>query len=147
MKRILFIVLFFFAFSCISFSQDWKDELIKELVIFEEGKMTSTDYTLITMNDGRTMQIKAYAEVADKEIISRDQFIAIFSITTFTLIQEMLDEARLKDDEYKMKTIDELIGSADIEINCYMGKNGIQIELKAGSEIERFTQTWEDLYE
>ncbi|MCK3684284.1 hypothetical protein [Maribellus sp. YY47] len=148
MKKLLFVL--FAVLSVNAYAQDWKDELAKDLVEIKAEKMTATDLTLITMlADGTSMQVKAYAEAPANSFISRDQFVAIFSTLTITLIENMLSEAGLTESDYKTKTveIEDLIGTADVELSCYMGKNGIQIVIKAGGEENKVTQTWESMFE
>ena len=146
MNKLSITLLLLLSISVSSFAQKWEKELKKELVIIEEGKLKSTDYTLISMNNGNSMQIKSYAEASNSGFISRDQFVALFASTATMMIQQILTEAGLTENDYRTTTIDELIGSADIVLNLYMGKNGLQIEMKASGETNRITQTWEDIF-
>lgn len=132
------------------YAQHWSDELSGQLVQVKEGKMTSTELTVITLvSDGTSMQVTTYAEAPANDFISRDRFVAIFSTTFYVLIEKMLSEQGLSEDDYKTKTIgiDELIGTADIELSCFMGKNGIQVVVAYEGEEKKITKTWDSVFE
>ena len=146
MKTYYFTFVLLVTVSLSSFSQEWKTMLLKDLVKIENGKFTSTDCSLITMSDGTKMQIKSHAEAPAAGVISRDQFISIFATTTMVLVQSILTQGGLLEADYSIKTVEELIGVPDVEINCIMGKTGIQIEVKSDDGTNRVTQTWDEIF-
>lgn len=95
------------------------------------------------------MQVTTYAEAPANDFISRDRFVAIFSTTFYVLIEKMLSEQGLSEDDYKTKTVgvDDLIGTADIELSCFMGKNGIQVVVAYEGEEKKITKTWDSVFE
>ncbi len=144
------LILMLMIASSILNAQEWKAELLRNIIVMQGDKMTATDLTMITTNfDGNSMQVKSYAEAPANSFISRDQFVALFSTTVYVLIEAILEEGGLTHHDYKMKTldIDDLIGTADIEITIYMGKNGMQLVMKVGTEENKITQTWETIFE
>lgn len=137
-------------FTVNAYAQHWSDELSGQLVQVKEGKMTSTELNVITLvSDGTSMQVTTYAEAPANDFISRDRFVAIFSTTFYVLIEKMLSEQGLSEDDYKTKTVgvDDLIGTADIELSCFMGKNGIQVVVAYEGEEKKITKTWDSVFE
>ncbi len=148
MKKILFVLLLILSVN--AYSQDWKQELARDIVVVKDGKMTATDLTLITiLSNGRTMQVKSYGEAPANSFISRDQFVAFFSTGVNSITEKILKEAGLKEDDYKTKTIDvkDLIGNAEVELYFYLGKTGMQTVIKGGGKEEKVTLTWETIFE
>ena len=120
-------------------SQNISDKLLKDLVKMVNGKMTVTDFTLLT-SGGKSIQIKAYGEAPAQGVISRDNFIAFFT----ALCTEMI--AGMKTDPNdKTMDLEDIIGKPDIEINVYMAKSGIQIETITGAGPNRVTMQWSDI--
>ncbi len=139
MKRfILFFTVIFFSIN--TFSQVTSDDLLKNIVEIKADKFTATDLTLLTLSDGvTTFQIKAYAE-APSNIISRDNFVAFFTLITTEMIKGLSN-----DENSKTSDLDEIIGNPDVIINCYMTKSGVQIEVKGDNGTNRTTMKWSDL--
>ncbi|PIE84846.1 hypothetical protein CSA08_05080 [Candidatus Gracilibacteria bacterium] len=148
MKKLVLVLLTMLSINL--FAQDWKDQLATDLVVVKDGKMTITDLTLITiLEDGSSVQIKTYAEAPINSFISRDQFVAIFSTNSYVFIKELLAEGGFTEEDYKIKTVDikDLIGTADVELVFYMGRNGMQVVVEAAGEQTKITQTWESIFE
>ncbi|KAF5067044.1 hypothetical protein DSECCO2_257680 [anaerobic digester metagenome] len=140
MKRILFFLVGA-VLSFNSFSQDYQKELIKDIVVIKGDKFTAVDYNLLSLSDGTTTyQIKSYAE-APTSVISRDNFVAFFTVIVYEMINNMTD-----DKEAKQTDLEEIIGNPDVEINCYMNKTGVQIEIKNANGTNRVTQKWSDFF-
>jgi len=122
------------------FSQDYQKELLEDIVVITGGKYTATDYTLVTLADGSTLQVKYYGEAPAANVISRDNFVAIFSYITIEMLNTITEGQ-----ETTSTDLEEIIGNPDVEINCFMNKTGVQIEVKGPEGSNRFTQTWSEL--
>ncbi len=141
MKKTIFLIAIFLS-SCVlsTNAQNVSEKLLKDIVKIFNGKMTATDFTLLT-SGGKSIQIKAYGEAPAQGVISRDNFIAFFT----ALCTEMI--AGMKTDPNdKTVDLDDIIGKADIEINVYMAKSGIQIETITSAGPNRVTMQWSDLF-
>jgi len=122
------------------FSQDYQKELLEDIVVISGGKFTANDYTLITLADGATFQVKCYGEAPAANVISRDNFVAIFTYITIEVLNGITDG-----EETNSTDLEEIIGNPDVEINCFMNKTGVQIEVKGPDGTDRFTQKWSEL--
>ncbi|MDX2128495.1 MAG: hypothetical protein SFU91_05610 [Chloroherpetonaceae bacterium] len=142
MKLIFSLLLAFCVGSTSLFAQDYQAFLMKDMVAIESGKYKTTGYSIITFSDGHTLQVKSYAEAPASGVISRDHFVALFSI----LAHSIGDEFTKGDEGAKSKDVDELIGNPDVVINCFMTKNGIQVEIKTNQGTNRQTMKWSDLF-
>lgn len=131
--------------TSITYAQDWKKQLAEDLVKLEDNKFKTVDYTLMSFSNGNSIQIKSYAEASADGSISRDNFIGFFAILTHEITNSIPKEGGYSEGEYHTKTIDELIGNPDVEINCYMNKNGIQIEVKTQEGVNRITKSWAEI--
>ncbi len=148
MKRILVIVICIFSFGLSA--QEWKDELSRDIVELKEGKMTFTELTLIThIREGTTLQVKTYAEAPANDFISRDQFVAWVSLMSYIWVESFITEPGLTADDFKFKTISvqDMIGKPDLKLSLYMSAAGVQFIVFADGNEERFTQTWESIFE
>lgn len=122
-------------------SQVSQADLVKDLVKFSNGKMIITDFELLNQSDGTSIQIKSYAEAPVTGVISRDYFVELFGVLTYELIETMKS-----DENADTKTLSELIGNPDVEINLFMNKGGIQIEIKTSEGTNRKTILWPELF-
>ncbi len=135
MKR-LFLVVVSAVFALTAFAQT-QEELLADLVVVKDGKFTITDYVLAeSEEDGDNAQIKMYAEAPAEGVISRDNFLALYTTLTVRLVALLYSG-------YEIEDLDDLIGNADMEINIYMGKGGYQMELTSSGETERMTERWD----
>lgn len=123
-------------------SQASQADLVKDLVKVVNGKMIITDYELLKQSDGTSIQIKAHCEAPATGVISRDYFVQLFSILTYEAIDGMKS-----DDKSTTKTLAELIGNPDVEINAYMNKSGVQFEIKTSEGTNRKTMEWAELFQ
>ena len=123
-------------------AQDYQARLLKDMVKIEGGKMILEDFTLITMSNSSTLQLKSHGEAPAAGVISRDHLVAIFS----QIITEIIDEITKADEGSTSQELESIIGNPDISINVYMAKAGIQIEVKNGAEVDRSTMKWEELF-
>jgi len=135
-----FILSFLFILPFIVSAQSSKADLINDLVKIENGKMTLTDYTLLKQGDVST-QIKMYCEAPAAGLISRDYFISLCTVLGYEMINNMKT-----DPNATTKTLGELIGNPDVEINLFVAKGGIQVEVKGVNGTNRSTITWEELF-
>ncbi|MFA5971927.1 MAG: hypothetical protein WC780_06220 [Lentimicrobiaceae bacterium] len=122
------------------FSQDYQKELLEDIAVISEGKYTATDYTLLTLADGSTLQVKSYAEAPAANVISRDNFVTFFAYITIEVLNGMTEGQ-----ETTSTDLEEIIGNPDVEINCFMNKTGVQIEIKGPEGTNRITQKWSEL--
>ena len=143
MKKLIIAFIVFLSFGQMSAqSQTYQKKLLKDIVVIADSKMTSNDLTLLTMSNGSTLQIKSHAEAPSLGLISRDNFVAMFTSLSTT----MIDEIKKSDSNATTKDLDEIIGNPDVEINIYMAKGGIQVETKSSAGTERMTMQWEDVF-
>lgn len=140
MKKILFLFVgIILSFN--SFSQDHQKELLKDVVVISGDKYTATDFNLLSLSDGTTtFQIKSYAE-APVNVISRDNFVAFFTVIVYEMINGLTE-----DKDAKQTDLEEIIGNPDVEINLFMNKTGVQIEVKGSNGTNRITQKWSDFF-
>lgn len=142
---------------------DIEKRLFKETVIIEDGKMTSTEFGLLSfpmLSDERT-QYKLYAEAPAVGVISRDNFVAmtvtmqamiLFQIAAAAHSEYAITCAEFMENPteiFDINELDEPIGRVDLEINFYMNKGGMQIEVintKSGTT-NRQTTTWPEVFE
>jgi hypothetical protein len=112
------------------------------MVRTEGGKMIMEDFTLITLSNHSTLQLKSHGEAPATGVISRDHFVALFS----HIITATIDDLTKADEGSTSQELEGIIGNPDISINVYMAKAGIQIEVKNGTEVNRSTMKWEELF-
>jgi hypothetical protein len=137
----LLIMLTMFC-STFIYAQDYQARLLKDMVKTEGGKMIMEDFTLITLSNNSTLQLKSHGEAPATSVISRDHFVALFS----HIITVIIDDLTKADEGSTSQELESIIGNPDISINVYMAKTGIQIEVKTGTEVDRSTMKWEELF-
>lgn len=136
-----FVILFVGIILSINvFSQDYQKELLEDIAVISGGKYTATDFSLLTLADGSTLQVKSYAEAPAANVISRDNFVTFFAYITIEVLNGMTEGQ-----ETTSTDLEEIIGNPDVEINCFMNKTGVQIEVKGPEGTNRFTQKWSEL--
>jgi hypothetical protein len=141
-----FIVIALLVISYSSYSQeDWKTELKKELVKVDESNFTVKEFSIIKLDAETNLQLKTSAK-APVSVISRDNFVSIYSTFGVIFLYTMLSEAGYDIATVDMKELDELIGEADISIHFEMTKNGMQIQISSGGEKMNQTMTWEEIF-
>ena len=59
--------------------KDWEKDLLEELVNVKDGKMTIQEYGLLSFpaTPNKKVQIRLYSEAPAKDVITRDNFVAI----------------------------------------------------------------------
>jgi hypothetical protein len=139
MKKITLLV--FLTFSAFGYSQNIEQKLKADIVKIETGKFTIDDYTLVTTN-GKNIQIKVHAEASNNGFISRDNFIYF----TSSIIDEIVSQFTAADEKAKTEDLEEITGKADIIVNCFMSKTGIQVETTTSTGTEKIMQKWSDLF-
>jgi hypothetical protein len=139
MKKITLLV--FLTFSAFGYSQNIEQKLKADIVKIETGKFTIDDYTLVTTK-GKNIQIKVHAEASNNGFISRDNFIYF----TSSIIDEIVSQFTAADENAKTEDLEEITGKADIIVNCFMSKTGIQVETTTSNGTEKIMQKWSDLY-
>lgn len=146
MKRfIASLALVFIGLNSIQAQTDASAKLKEELVTISNGKYQIEDFQLLTFSNDATLQLKTTA-TAPEGVISRDQFVAIYSSVGVFMIVSILGEAGVSIDDVDFKELDELIGVADISIHLEMTKNGLQMAITTEEGTERETITWNEFF-
>ncbi len=125
----------------------WRPELREDLVTIEDGKLVTEDFTLIDITGGGSLQLAVRAEAPNDGNISRDNFVAMYSVVSYAFLEGMMEEAGVPEDNYTTETLDELNGEADIRFDIYMTSEGMQLAVTTDDGTERFTQTWDEVFE
>lgn len=136
---------------------DWKAELSEDLVEIQDGKMTMTEYSIVKLEmqgqQTNPVQIKVYAEAPEDGIISRDNFVNLTSLISYTTLLELYANAyNLSASEYlqavDIEPIPNPIGTPDVEMNLFATNDGLQIEYvnTANNQRQRITMTWKELF-
>lgn len=147
MKRIIStLALLFVGLSFAQAQTNPAEKLKEELVTVSNGKYQIEDFQLLTFANDATLQLKTTA-AGPEGVISRDQFVAIYSSVGVFMIVAILSEAGVSIDDVNFKDLDELIGVADISIHLEMTKNGLQMAITTEDGTERETMTWEEFFE
>lgn len=133
-----------------------QDKIMEDLVQLIDGKMVIEEYGLYKIEikgyKPFSSQIKFHAEAVDTGFISRDYFVSAYAYMQTYFLQIMFAQSYnvkistfLKGTDYE--ELDEPIGNVDFEINMYMNKLGMQVEVINGSNntVERHTMTWEEM--
>jgi|GEM_PF-1295836 len=143
-KSLLIIVIIMITIN--SYSQtDWKTKLTTDIVKLENNKYSVEEFMLVKIDEETTIQFKTSA-VAPVDVISRDNFVSIYSTYGVIFLIAILNESGTDISNLDIKELDELIGQPDISIHFEMTKNGIQIQLIIDEETTRQTMTWEDVF-
>lgn len=147
MKKIIITLYLLIVTLSVSFAQeDWNAKLKKDLVTISDSKFKIESFELLTFANDATLQYKTTA-TGPTNVISRDQFVSIYStFGTFMLIS-ILGEAGVNIDDVDIQELDELIGEADISIHMEMAKNGMQLAITTSDGTERQTITWKEFFE
>lgn len=124
----------------------FKEKLLKDVVTIENENFTVEEYMLINIGDEESFQLKTSA-TAPTSIISRDNFVSIYSGYGIIMLVVLMDELEISINDYDIKKLDELIGQPDITIHFEMAKNGMQIQLIADEGTKSLTMTWSDIFE
>jgi hypothetical protein len=144
LKKNITIVLILLVCTFAVFGQkDYSTELKKELVKIEAGKFTSQDLMLLNLANGKSMQVKISA-TCPVDVMSRDNFISIYSTYGIILLLATFSEAGLEIPD--IKELDELIGEPDLTYNFVMAKNGMQIQVVTAESKENLTMQWEEIF-
>jgi hypothetical protein len=135
-----------------------KDEIKEDVVQIIDEKMIAEEYGLYKIEiegyKSFSRQFKFHAEAANTGFISRDSFVSVYVYMKTYFLQMMFADAYnvkigtfIKGTNYE--ELDEPIGKVDFEINLYMNKQGIQVEVVNGANntSEKHTMTWEDMDE
>ena len=113
-----------------------------DVVEIYNGKYTATDYYYLVIDYGTTAQMKVTAN-CPVDVMSRDNFVSIYSSYSVILLISMFIEAGY--DIPDIQEMDELIGDPDITIKMVMAKNGMQIQVISTEGQENMTMTWTDI--
>lgn len=146
MKKIILVLSLSIICLSTSFAQtDWSKTLGKNLVTVTDGSLNTEDIQLIKFSNDATLQFKTSAS-GPQDLISRDQFVSVFSsLGTYFLIS-ILSEAGVNIDDVEMTALDELTGNADIAIHMEMNKTGMEIAITTADGTERESMGWEDFF-
>lgn len=139
MKKITLLV--FLTLSALGYSQNVEQKLKADVVKIQAGKFTIDDYTLITIN-GKNIQVKVHAEASNTGFISRDNFV----YATATVIEAIISQLTAADENATTEDLEEITGKADIIVNCFMSKTGLQIETTTADGTEKSMQKWSEMF-
>jgi hypothetical protein len=142
MRYSIFLIPVFVLSALVVSGQSIESRLAKNIVTLAENKMSATDYTLLKQGDGSSMQIKTHAEAPAAGVMSRDNFVAMFSFMSYSVI-----DALKSGEGASTQDLDEPIGNVDLVINFYFSKNGIQVETKSGDAVDRKTMAWNEIFD
>ena len=154
----LIVLVFVAVVPSDSYAKDneWEKKLLKEIVKIKDGKMTIEEFGLLSFPwaPDEKLQLSLYSEAAARDLITRDNFVAITTgLKTLLFVGwagefEPAIEETDNNDLFYFEELDEPIGSVDIEINIYMNKGGLQLEIADRMEniAERVTMTWNDVF-
>lgn len=146
MKRIIAtLTLLFIGLSFAQAQTDPAAKLKEDLVTISDNKYQVEDFQLLTFANNATLQLKTTAS-AQRDVISRDQFVSIYSSVGIFMLISIFGEAGVSIDDVNFKELDELIGQADIAIHLEMTKNGLQMAITTEEGTERETMTWEQFF-
>ena len=137
MKKFIITTSFVFV-SLLSNAQSIEANLKKDLVKVENAKIIIEEQFLVKIKD-ESIQIKAHCEAPENTFISRDKFVYYSGVTIQSSLESLLG------DDVEIENLDEIVGSADIEVNCYMAKTGLQIEIKADGKTTKSMMKWADI--
>ena len=141
-----FVAIFIIAFlsaNLVYGQSDSEKKLKEDLVKIIDNKYVINDYTLIKIKEHQ-FQIKMTAN-APLNVISRDNFISIYSTLAITMMLSMFEEVGYRISDLDITDLDELIGQADFIFNFIMTKNGMQIQIKTEEGTQRLTMTWDEV--
>ncbi len=146
MKKIALVSFLFLVSLSTSLAQtDWSKTLNKDLVTVKDGTLNTEDLQLLKFSNDATLQFKTSA-TGPQGVVSRDQFISVFSsLGTYFLIS-ILDEAGVSIDDVDMTTLDKLTGEADIAIHMEMNKTGVELAITTSEGTEPVSMSWEDFF-
>ena len=139
MKKITITVALLFA-ALFSNAQSVEEELKDDVIKIEDGKFIYDDLTMVTLKD-ENHQISIHVEASSNGFISRDNFVYLASSFTTETIDALIDG----DESATSEDLDEITGKADIVINCYMTKVGMQTETTTKDGTKKNLQKWTDL--
>lgn len=138
-------------------TQEWKQQLSKELVTIQAGKMVSEEYQLAKIKvpgfEESQLQLKVHAEAPAVGLVSRDNFVAFTTqfvvITFFTVYTEAYQvPASQFIQAVDFTELAAPIGTPDVELNLYMTDDGFQFEWvnTATAQRTRSTMTWAEVF-
>ena len=160
MKKILLPLLAILAVpsSVVAQEDDWREELGSDQVVERDSLFVYEEYGIVEMQFAGTepvrFQIKLSSEAPADGTISRDNFVALTSVTAMSWLLAAFGRGynvAVTDflEAYDYTELDAPIGTPDYEINLRMTGEGMQAEFvdTASGEALRTVQTWEEFYE
>ena len=132
-------------------SFDWENELQRDLVTVEDGKMTYSELQLCEVEGtSRAFQTRWKAEAPEEGLISRDQFVATVTQLEQTMVIELLDKADISVSDYfdrvDCEPTDNAIGEVDLSVTITFAERGMQRVIETGETTKRRTMTWDSLF-
>lgn len=137
--------------------RDWRAELRADQVTIRDGKMVSREYRLYELvfpgTDPISMQVSIHSEAPAEGLISRDNFVAI--TTTWTMSVLITAIAAQFDvpvsafmNALRMQDLESPVGLPDLELNFVMTAEGMQVEAvtTADGTRERSVIKWAELF-
>lgn len=135
---------------------DWQKELLEEAVEVREEKMVIEEFGLLSLPSAPDagMQLRLYSEAPAAGVVSRDNFVAMTAMLQTIFFLEFAMSLAVNPnveslwDLFDYKELDEPIGKADVEINIYMSKGGLQMEFRdtRTNQTDRSTMTWKEFF-
>jgi hypothetical protein len=130
-----------------SFGQpDVKSRLLKNVVRTENGKFIAEEYGSIVNIKTNFLEVQITA-TAPVNIISRDNFISIYSEMAISILSSALKDINIKpNDAFNLIRHGKLQKPAEIIIQIDMSKDGLSYKVNSGNSSSSNTLSWDQFY-
>lgn len=130
-----------------SFGQpDVKSRLLKNVVRTENGKFIAEEYGSIVNIKTNFLEVQITA-TAPVNIISRDNFISIYSEMAISILSSALKDINIQpNDAFNLIRHGKLQKPAEIIIQIDMSKDGLSYKVNSGSSSSSNTLSWDQFY-
>ena len=139
MKNLILVCGLIFSVQ-FSFCQNVEEKLKKDLVKIENNKFIFDDYTLVKANSNN-LQVKIHFESTNTQFITRDNFVYFSSELITTLLSQISNHS----ENAEFEDLEEITGTADVSVNCYLSKVGVQIETTTNAGVQKQLVKWSEL--
>jgi hypothetical protein len=158
MRTLTLFVIFAFSLSVSSVhAQETQEELLEDLVSYQDGKMIMEDFALFRLRgqafETEATQVEVYAESPSEGVISRDNFVSLVSQFSYeSLLTIYSEQYQLSASDFigaiEVEELAEPIGTPDLRIKLVVTSQGIQIEFEntQSGQVSRSTATWEEYF-
>ena len=138
-------------------AQEWRDQLKSDVVTLSGGKMLYDEVGLFKLNvpgfQPAQVQVKVHSEAPQGGLVSRDNFVALTTLTFTTVFITALAESYQVSASQFLQGLDytelkSAIGTPDMELNLVMTNEGMQLDVVNTStgQRSRQTMTWDQVY-